>query len=267
MILTRFLMIVLPVLAVLLQSGCATRLSPAPVVDRSSGRSSEPVEPGYYRIKRGDTLLRIALDHGQSYRDIAEWNNIADPNLIEVDQVIRVNPPKTAKASNTKIEVKQEKPAIAKEAPKPVDKQPNKEEKLAKQEVVPEKTKPDAPTDLGIRLSWPSKGEVIERFDEGKSKGISIAGKSGDAVQSAADGKVVYAGNSLRGYGNLVIVKHDNTYLTAYAHNKTLLVKEGDMVKKSQKIAEMGNTDADRVKLHFELRKNGKPVDPIAYLP
>ncbi len=267
MILTRFLMIVLPVLAVLLQSGCATRLSPAPVVDRSSGRSSEPVEPGYYRVKRGDTLLRIALDHGQSYRDIAEWNNIADPNLIEVDQVIRVNPPKTAKASNTKIEVKQEKPAIAKEAPKPIDRQPNKEEKLAKQEVVPEKAKTDAPTDLGIRLSWPSKGEVIERFDEGKSKGIGIAGKSGDAVQSAADGKVVYAGNSLRGYGNLVIVKHDNTYLTAYAHNKTLLVKEGDMVKKSQKIAEMGNTDADRVKLHFELRKNGKPVDPIAYLP
>jgi lipoprotein NlpD len=267
MILTRFLMIVLPVLAVLLQSGCATRLSPAPVVDRSSGRSSEPVEPGYYRVKRGDTLLRIALDHGQSHRDIAEWNNIADPNLIEVDQVIRVNPPKTAKASNTKIEVKQEKPAIAKEAPKPIDRQPNKEEKLAKQEVVPEKAKTDAPTDLGIRLSWPSKGEVIERFDEGKSKGIGIAGKSGDAVQSAADGKVVYAGNSLRGYGNLVIVKHDNTYLTAYAHNKTLLVKEGDMVKKSQKIAEMGNTDADRVKLHFELRKNGKPVDPIAYLP
>ena len=267
MILTRFLMIVLPVLAVLLQSGCATRLSPAPVVDRSSGRSSEPVEPGYYRIKRGDTLLRIALDHGQSHRDIAEWNNIADPNLIEVDQVIRITPPKTARTASTKIEVKQEKPGIAKEAPKPVDKQPNKEEKLAKQEVVPEKTKPDAPTDLGIRLSWPSKGEVIERFDEGKSKGIGIAGKSGDAVQSAADGKVVYAGNSLRGYGNLVIVKHDNTYLTAYAHNKTLLVKEGDMVKKSQKIAEMGNTDADRVKLHFELRKNGKPVDPIAYLP
>ena len=143
----------------------------------------------------------------------------------------------------------------------------NKEDKLAKQEVVPEKAKPDASGDLGIRLSWPSKGEVIERFDEGKSKGIGIAGKSGDAVQSAADGKVVYAGNSLRGYGNLVIVKHDNTYLTAYAHNKTLLVKEGDMVKKSQKIAEMGNTDADRVKLHFELRKNGKPVDPIAYLP
>ena len=267
MTLTRFLMIVLPVLAVLFQSGCATRLSPAPVVDRSSGRSSEPVQPGYYRIKRGDTLLRIALDHGQSHRDIAEWNNIADPNLIEVDQVIRIMPPKSAKTASAKIEVKQEKPATVKEAPKPVDKQPSKEEKLSKQEAVPEKAKPDTPADLGIRLSWPSKGEVIERFDEGKSKGIGIAGKPGDAVQSAADGKVVYAGNSLRGYGNLVIVKHDNTYLTAYAHNKTLLVKEGDMVKKSQKIAEMGSTDADRVKLHFELRKNGKPVDPIAYLP
>lgn len=265
--LIRFLMIVLPIMAVLFQSGCATRLSPAPVVDRSSGRSAEPVEPGYYRIKRGDTLLRIALDHGQSHRDIAEWNNIADPNLIEVDQVIRITPPKSAKVATTKIEVKQEKPVVAKETPKLAEKNPIKEEKLSKQELASEKPKSDAPADLGIRLSWPSKGEVIERFDEGKSKGIGIAGKSGDAVQSAADGKVVYAGNSLRGYGNLVIVKHDNTYLTAYAHNKTLLVKEGDMVKKSQKIAEMGNTDADRVKLHFELRKNGKPVDPISYLP
>jgi lipoprotein NlpD len=122
-------------------------------------------------------------------------------------------------------------------------------------------------TEPGIRLSWPSKGDVIDRFDDTKNKGIDISGKAGDPVQSAADGKVVYAGNSLRGYGNLVIVKHDNTYLTAYAHNKTLLVKEGDTVKKAQKIAEMGNTDADRVKLHFELRKNGKPVDPTTYLP
>jgi lipoprotein NlpD len=221
------------------------------------------VPAGFYRIKRGDTLLRIALDHGQSHRDIAEWNNISDPNVIEVGQVIRIESSKPTKATASKIEVKQEKPLEKK--PLNVAKQEKSEKLDVKSQ--PEKAKQDIATETGIRLSWPSKGEVIERFDEGKNKGIGIAGKSGDSVQSAADGKVVYAGNSLRGYGNLVIVKHDNTYLTAYAHNKTLLVKEGDTVKKAQKIAEMGNTDADRVKLHFELRKNGKPVDPSAYLP
>jgi lipoprotein NlpD len=239
-----------------IQYGCGTRLGPAPVVDRSSGASNEVVAPGYYRIKRGDTLLRIALDHGQSHREIAEWNNISDPNVIEVGQVIRVEPTKSSKPITSRAEVKQE---------KPVDKKPLNTAQSEK--PIQERPQQDLATDTGIRLSWPSKGEVVERFDEGKNKGIGIAGKSGDPIQSAADGKVVYAGNSLRGYGNLVIVKHDNTYLTAYAHNRTLLVKEGDLVKKSQKIAEMGNTDSDRVKLHFELRKNGKPVDPSAYLP
>jgi lipoprotein NlpD len=243
--------------------GCATRSAPAPVFDRSTGANYEPVPAGFYRIKRGDTLLRIALDHGQSHRDVAEWNNISDPNVIEVGQVIRIESSKAPKTTASKMEVKQEKPPEKK--PLNVAKQEKSEKLDAKSQ--PEKAKQDIATETGIRLSWPSKGEVIERFDEGKNKGIGIAGKSGDSVQSAADGKVVYAGNSLRGYGNLVIVKHDNTYLTAYAHNKTLLVKEGDTVKKAQKIAEMGNTDADRVKLHFELRKNGKPVDPSAYLP
>ena len=260
--LTRFSLSALILSVAITQFGCATRSSPAPVFDRSSGASYEPVAPGYYRIKRGDTLLRIALDHGQSHREIAQWNNIPDVNQIEVGQVIRIEPPKGAKTTVSKIEVKKE------PAPTPKASDVVKQEKIEKSEPkLVEKAKPDAVAESGIRLTWPSKGEVIERFDEGKNKGISIAGKSGDPVQSAADGKVVYAGNSLRGYGNLVIVKHDNTYLTAYAHNKTLLVKEGDVVKKSQKIAEMGNTDADRVKLHFELRKNGKPVDPSAYLP
>ncbi len=185
-------------------------------------------------------------------------------NQIEVDQVIRVVPPRSAKAMTSKVEVKQEKPSAAKDVVKPSDKM--KDEKLAKNETKVEKSN-DVASDAGIKLSWPSKGNVIDRFDEGKNKGIDISGKSGDPIQAAADGKVVYAGNSLRGYGNLVIVKHDNTYLTAYAHNKTLLVKEGDSVKKAQKIAEMGNTDADQVKLHFEVRKHGKPVDPMSYLP
>jgi lipoprotein NlpD len=256
----RLLIISLAISTVVFQSGCATRSAPAPVVDRSGGKgvSLEPVQAGFYRIKRGDTLLRIALDHGQSHRDIAEWNNIADMNQIEVDQVIRVVPPRSAKAMASKVEVKQEKPSPSNQM---------KDEKLAKNEVKTEKSNNEPAADASIKLSWPSKGNVIDRFDEGKNKGIGISGKSGDPIQAAADGKVVYAGNSLRGYGNLLIVKHDNTYLTAYAHNKTLLVKEGDTVKKAQKIAEMGNTDADQVKLHFEVRKHGKPVDPMSYLP
>lgn len=117
-----------------------------------------------------------------------------------------------------------------------------------------------------IKLSWPAKGKVVEEFSEGKNKGIDIAGKLGEPIQAASDGKVVYAGNSLRGYGNLVIVKHDNTYLTAYAHNRSLLVKEGDSVRKGQRIAEMGDSDANMVKLHFEVRVNGKPVNPMQFL-
>ena len=262
----RLLIVTLAISTVVIQSGCGTRSGPAPVVDRSGGRGSsfEPVQAGFYRIKPGDTLLRIALDHGQSHRDIAEWNNIADMNQIEVDQVIRVVPPRSSRSITSKAEVKQEKSGANKAVANSSDRM--KEEKLAKNEAAAEKSN-GVSADAGIKLSWPSKGNVIERFSEGKNKGIDISGKPGDPIQAAADGKVVYAGNSLRGYGNLVIVKHDNTYLTAYAHNKTLLVKEGDSVKKAQKIAEMGNTDADQVKLHFEVRKHGKPVDPMSYLP
>ena len=114
---------------------------------------------------------------------------------------------------------------------------------------------------------WPAAGSVVAGFDDAKNKGLDIAGKAGEPVLAAADGKVVYAGAGLRGYGNLIILKHNNTFLTAYAHNQTLLVKEDQSVKKGQKIAEMGNTDADRVKLHFEIRRSGKPVDPSRYLP
>ena len=114
---------------------------------------------------------------------------------------------------------------------------------------------------------WPAQGQVLAGFDEAKNKGVDIAGKAGDTVMASADGRVVYAGAGLRGYGNLIILKHNNTFLTAYAHNQTLLVKEDQSVRKGQKIAEMGNSDADRVKLHFEIRRQGKPVDPAKYLP
>lgn len=246
-------------------AACSTppRTKQATITDRSSTIGStapEPVPPGFYRVKRGDTLLRIALDNGQSYRDIAAWNNLSDPNLIEVDQVLRVKPPPGVRVATKPIEPL--KPTESKEvaADKKVAAKKAEEKEVAVTEV-----KADA-VDPPIKLSWPAKGKVVEEFSEGKNKGIDIAGKLGEPIQAASDGKVVYAGNSLRGYGNLVIVKHDNTYLTAYAHNRSLLVKEGDTVRKGQRIAEMGDSDANMVKLHFEVRVNGKPVNPIQFL-
>ena len=241
-------------------AACSTppRTKPATITDRSapvaSAPAQEPVPPGFYRVKRGDTLIRIALDNGQSYRDIAAWNNITDPNLIEVDQVLRVKPPPSTARVTTKP-IEPIKPADSKVTAK----------KVEEKEVVVAEPKANA-IDPPIKLSWPAKGKVVEEFNEAKNKGIDIAGKMGEPIQAAADGKVVYAGNSLRGYGNLVIVKHDNTYLTAYAHNRTLLVKEGENVRKGQRIAEMGDSDANMVKLHFEVRMNGKPVNPMQYL-
>lgn len=140
----------------------------------------------------------------------------------------------------------------------------------AKPEAAPVAATPvptAAPGDDDVAWMWPSNGKIIGTFSEGASKGVDIAGKAGDPVLAAGEGKVVYSGTGLRGYGKLVIVKHNNTYLSAYAHNQNVLVKEGQNVTKGQKIAEMGNTDADQVKLHFEVRRQGKPVDPLKYLP
>ena len=247
-------------------AACSTppRTKPATITDRSAPVASvpaqEPVPPGFYRVKRGDTLIRIALDNGQSYRDIAAWNNLPDPNVIEVDQVLRVRPPPGA----TRVATRPIEPAKPADSKAPVDRKVAPK-KADEKEVAVTEPKADA-VDPPIKLSWPAKGKVVEEFNEAKNKGIDIAGKMGEPIQAAADGKVVYAGNSLRGYGNLVIVKHDNTYLTAYAHNRTLLVKEGENVRKGQRIAEMGDSDANMVKLHFEVRMNGKPVNPMQYL-
>jgi lipoprotein NlpD len=241
---------------VMLTVGCSTpRTKPAGVIDRSGGSSAayEPAPPGYYRVKKGDTLARIALDHGQAPRDVAQWNSAANPsfnpNVIEVGDLILIKPP-----AGTKLA-------------KPVEKKSTPASPASDKADVPlpEPTKAEVVAEPGIRLSWPAKGKVTGEFSE-TNKGIDIAGKVGEPVLAASDGKVVYAGNSLRGYGNLVIVKHDNTYLTAYAHNSKLLVKEGDSVRKGQKIAEMGDTDTNAPKLHFELRVNGKPVNPTPYL-
>ena len=222
-------------------------------------------KPGYYTVKPGDTLIRIGLEHGQSWKDIARWSQLANPDIIEVGQVVRVVPPGQAPGEATKPVASVATPVVQGTALPPAG---------SSSASAPAATPAPAATAgaqdgdaRGLGFIWPASGTVIAGFNESTNKGVGIAGKAGDPVVAAADGKVVYAGAGLRGYGHLIILKHNNTYLTAYAHNQKLLVKEDQNVKKGQKIAEMGDTDADRVKLHFEVRRQGKPVDPIRYLP
>ena len=225
-------------------------------------------KPGYYMVKPGDTLIRIGLDNGQNWRDLVKWNSLDKPNLIEVGQVLRVVPPgtdpnaastravTTAKVETRPLDAKGAAPSASAAASNPVaTATPAPAVALARE------------GDDDVNWAWPSAGAVIAPFDDAKVKGLVMGGKAGDPVLAAADGRVVYAGSGLRGYGNLIILKHNCTYLTAYAHNQTLLVKEEQAVRRGQKIAEMGSTDADSVKLHFEIRKQGKPIDPAKLLP
>ena len=245
----------------LVLSGCANKGRPAPVEERSSSDARSGVKalpgaenagkPGYYTVKPGDTLIRIGMDNGQSWRDIVRWNRLDNPNLIETGQVLRVQPP----AQDTAMVARPMAPLAT--APAPVAATPAK---------TPASAAVAESAEEALSFQWPAKGNLIAGFDEAKNKGLDIAGKAGDPVLAAADGRVVYAGAGLRGYGNLIILKHNNTYLTAYAHNQSLLVKEDQVIKRGQKIAEMGNSDADQVKLHFEIRRQGKPVDPAKYL-
>ncbi len=268
----------------------ATAAKPAPGTE-NAGKS------GYYTVKPGDTLIRIGLDSGQSFRDIARWNNMENPNRLEVGQVVRVVPPPAAALAAKPLPPASPSPsapaapaaptaAAAPDKPAaplapPVAQQPGGQPSVALPASTvasgpasgpassPGATKaPQAtPGDDEINWLWPANGPLVGGFDEIKNKGVDIGGSAGDPVLAAADGRVVYVGAGLRGYGNLIILKHNNTYLTAYAHNQALLIKEDQSVRRGQKIAEMGNSDADRVKLHFEVRRQGKPVDPIKFLP
>ncbi|HEX6708061.1 MAG TPA: peptidoglycan DD-metalloendopeptidase family protein [Albitalea sp.] len=279
--------------AVLLLAGCASSKHQAPVEDRTGNaratapaavavipppadpnKPADPPKPGaenagkagYYTVKQGDTLIRVGLENGQNWKDLVKWNNLDNPNVIEVGQVLRVMPPGTEPnglgtkpVTTAKVETR----PLGAASPA-----------SGAASSVPATAAASAPAtsatregDDDINWIWPANGPVANSFDDTRSKGLAITGKAGDPVLAAADGRVVYAGSGLRGYGNLVILKHNNTYLTAYAHNQTLLVKEDQAVRRGQKIAEMGSTDADRVQLHFEIRKLGKPVDPAKLLP
>lgn len=260
-------------LSVLVFGACSTRLVQAPISDRfeasalASQLVSMPAPPGYYRVKPGDTVYRIALENGQHYQDIVAWNNLPSPSQVAVNQLLRVTPPgvepapptpgvSTAPVVDDAVEVRslESSPAANSYGVAPP---------IAS--IAPGAQTPAAAAAV-IAFSWPVRGPVLDTFNELKNKGLDIGGVVGTPISAAAEGRVVYAGNGLRGYGNLIIIKHDATFLTAYAHNRALFVKEGEAVAKGQKIAEMGNSDANRVMLHFEVRQQGKPVDPMKYL-
>lgn len=262
--------IVTMAVAVVLGACSSTKVrSPAPVVTRTVVPSVAVVPAGFYRVQPGDTLASIASRYGTDWRTLAQWNQLSNPDRLEIDQVLRVKPEVLTARNEVPAAAQTSAPPTASSGVvvKPVsDGAPSQAQAAPTKPMVREESAPAAPA-AAIRLAWPAEGPLVSRFDGNTNKGVGIGGKLGSPVTAAADGRVVYAGAGLRGYGNLVIIKHDDTYLTAYAHNQALLVKEDQVVKQGQRIAEMGNTEADQVKLHFEVRQLGKPVDPMQYLP
>jgi lipoprotein NlpD len=295
-------------------ASCATK-QPAPVVERvpppkpaTPKAAPPPVEKPVptHIIKRGETLVGIALHYGLDYRELAAWNGIANPNVISVGQVLVLAAPQGAAATSVATPLAPAGPVIEsrplantetmKVEPRG-QRLPYSDKALAQlskgdgtQEPAPAAPPPAAPAPPpaaatappaapsaapepaagtqgeAVDWIWPVKGKVLAGFTEA-TKGIDIAGKKGTPVVAAAAGRVVYAGQGLRGYGKLVIIKHNDTWLSAYAHNDEIVVKEQEEVKRGQKIATMGSTDTDQVKLHFEVRRQGKPVDPSRMLP
>ncbi|WP_295762093.1 peptidoglycan DD-metalloendopeptidase family protein [Undibacterium sp.] len=315
-------------------SACTSTPNNAPVIDRADRGSAEanksvanviaaPVKAPFdgklnYVVKKGDTLFRIALDHGQSYSDIVAWNSLKNPNDIKVDQVLRVAPPDAvstagvqtssiSSGSGSEIRSLTAASGAANAATNVATNKnyPRGDKKAYSEAALAELQKPDTASNLAVVAvvaaksevpavksaeksaeksadkvatttpaesdavdwMWPVEGKIIANFDDVKNKGLDIGGKLGQDVLAAAAGKVMYEGSGIRGYGNLVIIKHSSTLLSAYAHNKTNLVKEGQVISRGQKIAEMGSSDSDAVKLHFEIRQQGKPVDPAKFLP
>ncbi|NCS65507.1 MAG: hypothetical protein COS39_00220 [Hydrogenophilales bacterium CG03_land_8_20_14_0_80_62_28] len=233
-------------------SACSFSQPAAPIRDAAhhGGHTvHHPVRPAIDRVtvREGDNLFRIAFDHGLDYRQLAQWNGLADPDKIRVGDSLRLTPPPERAPDDT--------PLVVNPAPPTVKSAP------------PTNAVEDMTDAAPSGWVWPAKGRVVTAFGgRAGAKGIDIAGKPNSPVLAAAPGRVIYVGAGLRGYGKLVIVKHSNILLSAYGHNDRVLVAEGQTVRLGQPIAAMGNTDAERVKLHFEIREYGKPVDPMTYL-
>jgi lipoprotein NlpD len=283
----------------------------APVVEPPVAEAPKPPEKPIptHTVKRGETLVSIALQYGLDYRELAAWNNITNLNVLSTGQVlvlaapagtvppvaagpvatplVTAGPPIEARplanTATAKVEPRAQKVPFSERAlaqlaspdpsgpvvavAPPVAPAVNPPPAMIPAPApAPDPEKAPGTDSEDVDWMWPVKGKVLAPFTE-SAKGMDIAGRKGAPVLAAAGGRVVYAGSGLRGYGKLVIIKHNNTWLSAYAHNENILVKEQDDVKKGQKIAEMGSTDADQVKLHFEVRRQGKPVDPAKILP
>jgi len=278
-------------------AGCgATR--PAPVTERLPPQTKAPAKPAvraapapdrprpeFYTVKTGDTLYSIALEFGLDYRELAAWNGI-DPSRIRVGQQLRLAPAQGVVASplRTTPGAVEAQPLGAERGVGGSKAEPRgvrvpysdqayaqmsgaKVEPAPKPAVQPDVKPEQAKAGDDIDWIWPVTGKIVTPFNEGSSKGIAIAGKMGQPVVAAGSGRVIFSGTGIRGLGKLIVIKHNEKFLSVYAHNRELLVKEGQTVTRGQKIAEMGNTDSDQVKLHFEIRRLGKPVDPAGLLP
>jgi lipoprotein NlpD len=278
-------------------AGCATQHKPAPVVDGRAQRPAAaravpaPVTPApvtpkstadYYAVKRGDTLYSIAQEHGVEPGELAQWNGLDDPTRLRVGQQLRVRPP-LASPSAPRAVVDPERSATAQVGSarilgrvesRPLDTLPPLPPRAP---AKPELARMQAPARVELEKSampngsgqfiWPVKGKVLAEFAEPRRKGIDIDGKPGDPIVAAAPGHVTYIGSGIPGMGKLVVLKHDNGFITVYAHNRNILVKEKQAVARGQKIAELGSTDSERPKLHFQIRKGAAAVDPLLYLP
>ena len=256
--------------------GCSSRHSPAPVVDVKAHvplykRVKSSISTTEYIVKKGETLYSIAWRADLDVRELAQLNNIPPPYRIFPEQKLFLDK-NTRNTSKNNASTESTKNSLQKVVKKPVA--PSKKQAYGSN-TKREKVSTHLPLSEGTfsqkisQWEWPNEGQVISKFSTKKqgNKGIDIAGKKGDLIKAAADGKVVYAGDVLRGYGRLIIVKHNDDYLSAYAHNDSILVKEQQTVKAGQIIAKMGDTEAKRVMLHFEVRFRGKSVNPLKYLP
>lgn len=244
-------------LLALVVGGCGSTGWKAPTETRAGDAGGRPITGPTYKVRAGDTLRVIATRAGIDQQKIVQWNGVTSPDRIYAGQVLRLTPPLEGEARATGPPGRAV-PARQVEGTAPV-------------EVRPVSAKPRAPVAIGadrLRWQWPTTGRVVERFSTGNPnrKGVKIAGKAGQPIVAAEGGAVVYSGSGLVGYGQLIIVKHNNNYLSAYGHNRKLLVQQGDQVTKGAQIAEMGLAGGAPL-LHFEIRRGGDPVDPLELLP
>ncbi|MCE2571419.1 peptidoglycan DD-metalloendopeptidase family protein [Motilimonas eburnea] len=270
------------ILLILLLSACSANHTPAPVktVGKYQKQTYGQLSQSVYQVKKGDTLFAIAWRAGRDYKDIAAYNRIKPPYTIFVGQKLKIPPAKynASGTGSTSVKNQVESKKQAKQVKNTADHknskiQQKKLEQPKRKEYAEKNNNKNATTDVAAnkitQWRWPTDGKIVARFSTAElgNKGIDIAGKRNQPVKASADGKVVYAGSALRGYGKLIIIKHNDDYLSAYAHNDKLLVKEQQTVKVGQLIAEMGSTGTTDVRLHFEIRYRGKSVDPLRFLP